>query len=77
MERPTLLSVELKDGIVRVEQFSGSVSGYTTEPAGMRDPAYQVAVPIEFAFHSDAPVDRRGVILKVDGKPVLGDPCPG
>ena len=77
VERPSLLSVELKDGIVRVEQFGGSVSDYTTDPAGMRDPAYQVAVPIEFAFHSDAPPDRRGVILMVDGKPILAGSCPG
>jgi hypothetical protein len=76
VERPSLLSVELKDGIVRVEQFGGSVSGYTTDPAGMRDPAFRMAVPIEFAFHSDALPARRGVILIVDGKPVSGNSCP-
>lgn len=77
VERPSLLSVELKGGIVRVEQFGGSVSNYTTDPAGMRDPSYRAAVPIEFSFHSNAPPGRRSVSLIVDGKPVSGNVCPG
>jgi hypothetical protein len=76
LERPTYLSIALSGGVLRVEQFGGSVDKYATDPAGMRNPAYQQSVPIEFSYHVNSLQGRQGVAMTIDGAAVPGSSCP-
>ncbi len=76
IDRPVSLAVSLTDGTARVDQVGGSIFDYPTDPSGMKDPAYEHAVPLEVTFLTRTNKEAVSPSYHVEGKLAQLVSCP-